>query len=88
MEQEKQNTRAFVIAYDGKIIGERYARGWTKDTPQISWSQGTTASMGPRPFERGSFISRSRLLNPYVCFNGAAPFRARKSLTRGPSNTA
>ena len=40
MEQEKHNTRAFVIAYDGKIIGERYAPGWTKDTPQISWSQG------------------------------------------------
>lgn len=40
MEQEEQNTRALVIAYDGKIIGERYAPGWTKDTPQISWSQG------------------------------------------------
>ncbi|MEX2579213.1 MAG: serine hydrolase [Verrucomicrobiales bacterium] len=40
MEQEDQNTRAFVVAYDGKIIGERYAPGWTKDTPQISWSQG------------------------------------------------
>lgn len=40
MKQEKQNTRAFVVAYDGKIIGERYAPGWTKDTPQISWSQG------------------------------------------------
>ncbi len=40
MAQEEQNTRAFVIAYDGKIIGERYAPGWTKDTPQISWSQG------------------------------------------------
>ncbi len=40
MEQEEQNTRAFVVAYGGKIIGERYARGWTKDTPQISWSQG------------------------------------------------
>ena len=40
MAQEEQNTRAFVVAYDGKIIGERYAPGWTKDTPQISWSQG------------------------------------------------
>lgn len=39
-EQKEQNTRAFVVAYDGKIIGERYAPGWTKDTPQISWSQG------------------------------------------------
>ena len=40
MSQDEQNTRAFVVAYDGKIIGERYAPGWTKDTPQISWSQG------------------------------------------------
>lgn len=40
MAQEDYNTRAFVIAYDGKIIGERYAPGWTGDTPQISWSQG------------------------------------------------
>ena len=40
MEQNEQNTRAFVVAYRGKIIGERYAPGWTKDTPQISWSQG------------------------------------------------
>ena len=24
----------------GKIVGERYAPGWTKDTPQISWSAG------------------------------------------------
>ncbi|NQV29158.1 MAG: serine hydrolase [Rhodopirellula sp.] len=40
MAQEEQNTRAFVVAYEGKIIGERYAPGWTRDTPQISWSQG------------------------------------------------
>lgn len=40
MDQKEQNTRAFVVAYQGKIIGERYAPGWTKDTPQISWSQG------------------------------------------------
>ena len=40
MEQKEQNTRAFVVAYQGKIVGERYAPGWTKDTPQISWSQG------------------------------------------------
>ncbi|TWT60684.1 serine hydrolase domain-containing protein [Rubinisphaera italica] len=40
MEQNEQNTRAFVVAYRGKIIGERYAPGWTKDTPQISWSEG------------------------------------------------
>jgi len=40
MAQREQNTRAIVVVYRGKIIGERYARGWTGDTPQISWSAG------------------------------------------------
>ena len=35
-----QNTRALVVVYRGKIIGERYTGGFGKDTPQISWSQG------------------------------------------------
>jgi len=38
--QDAQNTRALVVVYRGKIIGERYAEGFTKDTPQISWSEG------------------------------------------------
>lgn len=38
--QREQNTRALVIVYHGKVIGERYGEGFTKDTPQISWSQG------------------------------------------------
>jgi CubicO group peptidase (beta-lactamase class C family) len=38
--QQPQNTRALVVTYQGKILGERYAPGFTKDTPQISWSQG------------------------------------------------
>ncbi|MCI0390456.1 MAG: beta-lactamase family protein [Acidobacteria bacterium] len=40
MAQKEHNTRAIVLVYGGKIVGERYAPGWTKDTPQISWSQG------------------------------------------------
>jgi CubicO group peptidase (beta-lactamase class C family) len=38
--QKEHNTRAIVIVHHGKIVGERYAPGWTKDTPQISWSAG------------------------------------------------
>jgi len=38
--RDDQNTRALVIVYRDKIIGERYAEGFGKDTPQISWSQG------------------------------------------------
>ena len=38
--QKEHNTRAVVVVHKGKIAGERYAPGWTKDTPQISWSAG------------------------------------------------
>jgi CubicO group peptidase (beta-lactamase class C family) len=40
MSRAEQNTRALVIAYRGKIIGERYAEGFGRNTPQLSWSQG------------------------------------------------
>lgn len=38
--EQPHNTRSVVVVYNGKIIGERYAPGFTKDTPQISWSEG------------------------------------------------
>ena len=47
--QKEHNTRAIVVVHHGKIVGERYAPGWTKDTPQISWSAGksiTSALVG------------------------------------------
>ena len=40
MTQSEQNTRALVVVYAGKILGERYAPGFTRNTPQLSWSQG------------------------------------------------
>jgi CubicO group peptidase (beta-lactamase class C family) len=40
MSQTQHNTRAIVVVHRGKIVGERYAPGWTGDTPQISWSAG------------------------------------------------
>jgi len=40
MAQTRHNTRAIIALYKGKIVGERYAPGWTSDTPQISWSEG------------------------------------------------
>jgi CubicO group peptidase (beta-lactamase class C family) len=40
MAQAEHHTRAIVVVSHGKIVGERYAPGWTADTPQISWSEG------------------------------------------------
>ncbi|WP_420614965.1 serine hydrolase domain-containing protein [Candidatus Palauibacter sp.] len=44
MAQAEHNTRALVVVYAGKILGERYAPGFTRNTPQISWSQGKSIS--------------------------------------------
>ena len=33
-----QGTRAVIIVYKGKIIAERYAQGYTKNTPLVGWS--------------------------------------------------
>lgn len=33
-------TRALIVAHQGRIIGERYAPGFTKDTRHITWSMG------------------------------------------------
>ena len=49
MAHKTQYTRALVVVHKGKIIGERYAEGFKKNTPQISWSQGksiTSALIG------------------------------------------
>jgi len=33
-----RRTRAVVVLQDGRLLAERYAEGFTKDTPQIGWS--------------------------------------------------
>ncbi len=33
-----RRTRALIVLYDGRIIAERYAPGFTKVTPQLGWS--------------------------------------------------
>jgi len=33
-----QRTNAFVLIKDGKLVRERYARGYTADTPMLTWS--------------------------------------------------
>lgn len=57
MAREDQNTRALMVVHDGQIVGERYAEGFRKTTPQISWSQGKslTATLAAVLMQQGHF---------------------------------
>ncbi|MEP7108553.1 MAG: serine hydrolase [Ferruginibacter sp.] len=43
-EPAEAQTAAFLVTYKGRIIGERYAAGITRDTPLESWSMGKSLS--------------------------------------------
>ncbi len=34
----RRNTHAVVVAFDGRLVAERYAEGFTKDMPLLGWS--------------------------------------------------
>ncbi len=52
-----QNTRAIAVVRFGRIVGERYAPGFTRNTPQISWSEGksVTAALIGALVQQGHF---------------------------------
>ncbi|MEM6913241.1 MAG: serine hydrolase [Pseudomonadota bacterium] len=43
-EHPVQNTRGIVVLHQGKIVAERYAEGYTQDSPMIGWSMGKSIS--------------------------------------------
>ena len=43
-EDGRRQTQAVVIVYRGKLIAERYADGFNKDTPVLGWSMSKTAT--------------------------------------------
>lgn len=53
----EQNTRALAVVRRGRIVGERYAPGFTRNTPQISWSEGKsiTATLIGVLIQKGHF---------------------------------
>ncbi len=57
MGTEEQNTRALAVVRHGKIVGERYAPGFMRNTPQISWSEGksVTATLIGVLMQKGHF---------------------------------
>lgn len=50
-------TRAIVVVYDGRIVAERYAPGFDKDTPLLGWS----ASKSVEATLVGTFVANGRL---------------------------
>lgn len=66
-----QNTRALVVVYRGRIIGERYALGVPRDMPHLSWSQGKsiTAALIGVLVEQGALDVNQRA--PIAAWSGA-----------------
>lgn len=58
LHEPDQNTRAVVVVYKGRIIGERYAPGIPRDMPHLSWSQGKsiTAALAGVLVQQGELV--------------------------------
>jgi CubicO group peptidase (beta-lactamase class C family) len=39
-----RKTRAVIVVYDGKLVAERYAQGFSKEIPLLGWSMGKSAT--------------------------------------------
>ncbi|MBM6401746.1 serine hydrolase domain-containing protein [Phycicoccus sonneratiae] len=60
-------TRAVVVLRDGKLVAERYADGFSTDTPQLGWSMAKSATnllVGRYVLERGLDVRKEDGLRP------------------------
>ena len=65
-DREALGTRAIVVLKDGELVAERYAEGFTKDTPQLGWSmsKSVTNLMVGRLVQEGSVSLDDANLRP------------------------
>jgi len=68
--ENNANHRAVLVVVDGKIVGERYADGFNKDTPFLSWSAGKSVM---------ATLIGAAVLNEVINIHDTAPVASWKS---------
>ncbi|UCD85469.1 MAG: serine hydrolase [Deltaproteobacteria bacterium] len=77
--ERPRRTRAVVVVYDGRIVAERYAPGFSPDTPLIGWSmtKSVTSALAGILVGKGKLSVRERAPVP----EWSAPDDPRRAIT-------